>query len=111
MGASAAAATPSRSQTTSPPPSAVRDDAAPLPLHPDAARRPAPAGSTRFLDGLRGLAALYVLLHHALRISAALPPGVALTPAWARGHPVLERAFHHGYIAGIFFFVLSGFLI
>src|SRR5437763_1047406 len=110
MGSSAAAAILSLSPTTPPPLAARRDDAR-LPLHPGAARRAALAGNTRFLDGLRGLAALYVLLHHALRISGARPADCAQHQGWARLHHVLERVFHQGYLAVIFFFVLSGLVI
>jgi peptidoglycan/LPS O-acetylase OafA/YrhL len=74
--------------------------------------------STRFLDGLRGLAALYVVLHHA---SAVLHEGwVIQLKSYGRfiprapghlGWANVFRVFHYGRTAVIFFFVLSGFVI
>jgi peptidoglycan/LPS O-acetylase OafA/YrhL len=72
--------------------------------------------STRFLDGLRGLAALYVVIHHARYL---------LHEGYSEGylrHPetysLLEKsmvyalaAFRWGHEAVLFFFVLSGFVI
>jgi len=77
--------------------------------------------STGFLDSLRGLAALYVLLHHA---SYLLHRGYLDQMAryhrvsYAAGYPVLSKlliyslaVFRYGHGAVLFFFVLSGFVI
>ena len=64
---------------------------------------------TRFLDGLRGLAAFYVLMHHAVRL--AQNETRQSSGAWAMALRVLGIIFHHGHAAVIFFFVLSGFVI
>ena len=63
--------------------------------------------STLFLDGMRGLAALYVLLRHVTWVPAADTSG----PAWRGILRMLEHAFRYGHLAVIFFFVLSGFVI
>jgi len=54
----------------------------------------------RSLTGLRGVAALYVLLFH------YFPPSTAASP----GHP-LTNVLHHGYLAVDLFFILSGFVM
>ena len=63
--------------------------------------------STRFLDGMRGIAALYVLLRHVTWVPVADTSG----PTWRRILALLEHAFRYGHLAVIFFFVLSGFVI
>jgi peptidoglycan/LPS O-acetylase OafA/YrhL len=75
----------------------------------------------RFLDGLRGLAAVFVLIHHAsfLLIRGSLVQLQSfghVTPA--RLHPTFYRwlnltldPFRYGHVAVVFFFVLSGFVI
>jgi peptidoglycan/LPS O-acetylase OafA/YrhL len=114
MGASAAAGTlsppPTPTPTTPAPPAARRDEAPLPPLRPDAAGRAAAvaaAGSTRFLDGLRGLAAFYVLMRHVTWV----PNSDDCTPTWRVIHHALAHFFHYGHMAVIFFFVLSGFVI
>src|SRR5260221_7151810 len=81
---------------------------------PSARSAPGPAATaraaipdTRFLDGLRALAAFYVLVHHALWLARSTPA----TGTWAKVLAVLSLAFKHGHAAVIFFFVLSGFVI
>src|SRR5258708_5608347 len=64
---------------------------------------------TRFLDGLRGLAAFYVLMHHAVRL--AQNEERVNSRSWTLALKVLGIIFHHGHAAVIFFFVLSGFVI
>ena len=73
-------------------------------------------GRTAFLDGLRGLAALYVLIHHAfLILQEGYTKGYALHPhvySWFdKGMLVVGRFFRSGHEAVFFFFVLSGFVI
>ena len=63
--------------------------------------------STLFLDGLRGLAALYVLLRH---VTWLYTPSSA-SPIWREIYRTLEHFFFYGHMAVIFFFVLSGFVI
>ena len=57
------------------------------------------------LDGLRAVAALYVLLHHAFRqvVPTGVPSSVFL-PGWL-------RVFNHGHLAVDVFIVLSGFCL
>ena len=71
---------------------------------------------TAFLDGLRGLAALYVVFHHARYfLHEGSPQGFQLHP---QDYSLLNKAvfyalttFRYGNGAVIFFFVLSGFVI
>lgn len=79
------------------------------------------APSTDFLDGLRGLTALYVCIHHASyslieskflwTLSGQYPlPDREMSPLSALAHRLLPF-FERGHAAVIFFFVLSGFVI
>ncbi len=55
------------------------------PISPPATAQTAPRLRLDYLDGLRGLAALYVVMHHAyygLTLEAALPPTVAHLTYW-----------------------------
>src|ERR1700733_11516002 len=72
--------------------------------------------STVFLDGLRGLAALYVVLGHArLLLWEGYSSGYALHPAsYSKLQKLLVYAFSSvafGHEAVLFFFVLSGLVI
>src|SRR5258706_3599873 len=70
--------------------------------------RSAPPG-TRFLDGLRALAALYVLMHHAVRLMRnETRPNAG---GWAIVLKIMGIVFQHAHFAVVFFFVLSGFVI
>jgi peptidoglycan/LPS O-acetylase OafA/YrhL len=65
------------------------------------------------LDALRGLAALFVVLHHAYGLLWSLAPidGAAFgaaTPAWAL---TLTNPLRFGRLAVMLFFILSGFCI
>lgn len=63
---------------------------------------PAPGGSRlEFLDGIRGLAALYVALFHLAAIGAAPGAPHAAAPNWMR----------HGHLAVDVFIVLSGYCL
>src|SRR5436305_726448 len=107
MEARAAAAVLSPTPTVAPQPAAParRQDAPPLPLQSDPAARRA-GGSTRFLDGMRGLAAFYVLMRHVTWV----PNSDDITPTWRTIHHALAHVFRYGHMAVIFFFVLSGFV-
>jgi peptidoglycan/LPS O-acetylase OafA/YrhL len=85
--------------TTKPPP---RE--APLPLQPVGAAKPP---STQFLDGLRGLAAFYVLMRHVTWVPCPQDAGAI----WRRIMAGMLHVFLYGHMAVIFFFVLSGFVI
>ena len=65
----------------------------------DASGRPDARGHLPALDGLRGIAILLVILHHAALPSADL------------SHPVAGELLHLGFAGVDLFFVLSGFLI
>jgi peptidoglycan/LPS O-acetylase OafA/YrhL len=74
----------------------------PLPHSPHSRHSPA-AGRLAFLDGLRGLAALYVVLHHAaLEVTGASSSRVVET-----GRGLLR----HGHFAVAVFIVLSGYCL
>ena len=75
-------------------------------------RQPAPEGTSGGaavraripeLDGLRGMAILFVLLYHYITLSGSAAPGTVLTP--------LQSCFALGWAGVDLFFVLSGFLI
>ncbi|MCX5662924.1 MAG: acyltransferase [Planctomycetota bacterium] len=71
---------------------------------------------TAFLDGLRGLAAFYVLLHHArYLLHEGSPYGFQLHPerysAFSKAVFYALSAFRYGHEGVLFFFVLSGFVI
>src|SRR5438270_2616521 len=69
---------------------------------PAAPRRP-PAPRLPFLDGLRGLAAVYVVLHHA---------AMMVPPAGLGGVGSAARfVFRHGHYAVAVFIVLSGYCL
>jgi peptidoglycan/LPS O-acetylase OafA/YrhL len=65
----------------------------------DASGRPDARGHLPALDGLRGIAILLVLIHHATLPSARL------------SHPIADELLHLGFAGVDLFFVLSGFLI
>ena len=65
--------------------------------------RPSSAPRLDFLDGLRGLSALYVVLHHA----ALEVPGGSLS----RASDVLRGLLRHGHFAVAVFIVLSGYCL
>jgi peptidoglycan/LPS O-acetylase OafA/YrhL len=73
--------------------------------------------STVFLDGLRGLAAFYVVLHHAFwLLQEGYTAGYLAHPAsytTLQYYVALFSAvlFRFGHVAVLFFFVLSGFVI
>jgi peptidoglycan/LPS O-acetylase OafA/YrhL len=87
------------SQTTSTPATLNHFAAERLPLQK--------AGNTLFLDGMRGLAALYVLMRHVTWVPAPESSGII----WRRILAAIEHVFRYGHMAVIFFFVLSGFVI
>lgn len=59
----------------------------------------------RELDGVRGLAALWIFFHH---FFMGLPPATTHLPLWER---FLRSVAEYGFLAVDVFFVLSGFLI
>ena len=65
--------------------------------------KPGPMARLDFLDGLRGLAALYVVLHHA----SLEVPGGSLSRGAALAHGLLR----HGHFAVAVFIVLSGYCL
>ena len=74
------------------------------------------AVSTDFLDGCRGLAALYVVFSHARYLLAkgnvdGLNAHPELYSAWEKSQFYFYSLFSKGHHAVIFFFVLSGFVI
>jgi len=98
----------------------TRNGARPEPP-PEQAPAPAPqrqGGRIRSLDGLRGLAALVVVMNHALIAAvgpfadtyAGRPPPKAGTALWWLGYTPL-RIFWSGPEAVVLFFVLSGFVL
>jgi peptidoglycan/LPS O-acetylase OafA/YrhL len=105
-----ASSSPKSDSSTLPPrePSA-NGDGAPLQLQREARRAldGQPPASTRFLDGMRGLAAFYVLMRHVTWVPTPEDAG----RRWLAVHHLLYRAFYYGHMAVIFFFVLSGFVI
>jgi peptidoglycan/LPS O-acetylase OafA/YrhL len=60
----------------------------------------------RVLDGLRGIAALYVVLHHASRMLWTGAPAAGSSLAWG-----IESFFSFGHQAVLLFFLISGFCI
>src|ERR1700722_10771871 len=85
---------------------------------PPGGQKPAwDARSTLFLDGLRGLAALYVAMHHAFwLLQEGYTAGYLAHPAaYSRAQKIVALAsssiFRLGHEAVLFFFVLSGFVI
>src|SRR5258708_4402404 len=108
MGASAAVAT-TPSPTTHKV-HTVATAAGDLPLRKSAAATlgsPGQGLATTFLDGLRGLAAFYVLMRHVTWV----PAPTSTRPAWLHVLTALRHAFFYGHMAVVFFFVLSGFVI
>ena len=106
------------SQTATPrfTPSPARAPLPPIALPPSFAPAASPAAlplqaaappSTGFLDGMRGLAAFYVLMRHV----TWMPAPAASGHAWHRILSLLEHTFRYGHTAVVFFFVLSGFVI
>src|SRR5262245_54437637 len=76
-----------------------------MPGDPEDPRRSASDSSPRlaFLDGLRGLAALYVVLHHAaLEVSGG---------SFSRGSNLVRGLLRHGHFAVAVFIVLSGYCL
>src|SRR5688500_3864296 len=58
-----------------------------------------------FIDGLRGIAALWVALFHLYSGGPNAPVLASLTPG------ILDAALRHGYLGVEVFFVISGFVI
>jgi peptidoglycan/LPS O-acetylase OafA/YrhL len=69
---------------------------------------PRPTFRFAFLDGLRGLAALYVVLFH---IRAQFDPGAPLHPFATRSGEMATVWLAHGHLAVDVFIVLSGFCL
>ncbi len=88
-------------------PAATMSPTTSTPASPDLPLSVTAPPSTQFLDGMRGLAALYVLLRHVTWVPVADTSG----PTWHRISTLLEHTFRYGHLAVIFFFVLSGFVI
>jgi peptidoglycan/LPS O-acetylase OafA/YrhL len=85
----------------------------PLRAHPSQKREPL---STSFLDALRGLSALYVVLHHAFWLcQEGYHYGYLRDPqhyrTWQKAWALFGELFRYGHEAVLFFFVLSGFVI
>ncbi len=79
--------------------------------------RPAPTGRWKGLDGLRGLAAIVVVLHHSLLTSPSLalayfggPKAPVGSPSWLLTYTPLHLVWA-GPEAVLVFFVLSGFVL
>lgn len=90
--------------------------APPVVIAPRVAARPATHPPLLFLDGLRGLAAVFVMLHHARWLLwEGMAEGYSLHPekysALGRLMAYASSIFRYGHEAVIFFFVLSGFVI
>jgi peptidoglycan/LPS O-acetylase OafA/YrhL len=85
------------------------DLAQPLPLEP----RPTAAGriDTGFLDGLRGLAALYVLFHHCSMYLMSYGYGGQKEHGFDKLVLYSIKLWLHAHVGVLFFFVLSGFVI
>ena len=67
----------------------------------------AEVGSIPALDGLRGIAVLWVIAFHYVVLSPASDPAVEALSRW----PWLESLARHGYLGVDLFFLLSGFLL
>lgn len=63
----------------------------------------APPGRLLFLDGIRGAAALYVLMFHVLNMSDVKPTD------YSRPLQIFRSLFDHGHLSVVVFIVLSGF--
>ena len=66
-------------------------------------------GNLRVLDGLRGLAALYVVLYHVQQLTRDSSGSVESLPG--RFAVTASRAFGFGSVAVLLFFLISGFCI
>src|SRR3954462_13179518 len=74
-----------------------------MPVTRHGSSRPSTASRLDFLDGLRGLAALYVVLHHA----ALEVPGGSLSPVSG----IFRGLLRQGHFAVAVFIVLSGYCL
>lgn len=74
------------------------------------ATTPAPAERLAFLEGMRGLCALYVVLSHVFSMvdPTSLVGGRSLAPVWIQS---LEKPFSYGHVAVAMFIVISGFCL